>query len=114
MKNREKRKTGQGRSSLAILYLSNLIHNPFIRYKYTHKNLSITVRFFIHENTLYKPKSYWEKYVQLWIKYTAIKLKINDRVNKLHKQQAFITAKDHKDNFATTCISDYLAIPRLI
>lgn len=27
------------------------------------------------------------------------KLKIDDRVHKIHEQQAFITVKDHKDNF---------------
>ena len=29
----------------------------------------------------------------------ATKLKIDDRVQKFHEAEAFITVKDHKDNF---------------
>lgn len=46
-----------------------------------------------------KAPNNWEYNINGEAKEIAIELKIDDRIHKFHKQQVFITVKDHKANF---------------
>ena len=49
--------------------------------------------------TCKKHRQYCKKSINLKAKHIATKIKLSDRIEKLAEKAAYVTLKDHKDNF---------------